>query len=111
MLVGVFAIFNGVGRPLFGWLTDKIKPRWSAVVSLAIILAASLLMLQASEGTVALYTACFAALWLCLGGWLAIAPTSTTTFFGAKNYARNYGVVFFAYGIGAILGNVSIRAI
>lgn len=106
VLVGVFAIFNGGGRPLFGWLTDKITPRWAAVVSLAVICATSLLMLGAAQGTVALYVICFAALWLCLGGWLAIAPTATTTFFGAKHYAKNYGVVFFAYGIGAILANI-----
>jgi MFS transporter, OFA family, oxalate/formate antiporter len=105
MLVGVFAVFNGVGRPLFGWLTDKITPRWASVVSVVIILIASLLMLTATTGTTALYIVCFALLWLCLGGWLAIAPTSTTIFFGAKNYAKNYGVVFFAYGIGAILAN------
>jgi OFA family oxalate/formate antiporter-like MFS transporter len=106
MLVGIFAIFNGVGRPLFGWLTDRITPRWSAVVSLAVILLAAVLMLQAGAGTVPLYVGCFCALWLCLGGWLAIAPTATATFFGAKNYARNYGVVFFAYGIGALLGGI-----
>lgn len=106
MLVGIFAIFNGVGRPVFGWLTDKITPRWASVVSLVIILAASLLMLSATAGTTVLYIVCFCLLWLCLGGWLAIGPTATTTFFGAKNYARNYGVVFFAYGIGAIFGNV-----
>jgi len=106
MLVGVFAIFNGVGRPLFGWLTDRITPRWSAVVSLAVILLASVVMLSAGEGTLVLYVVCFCALWLCLGGWLAIAPTATTTFFGAVNYARNYGVVFFSYGIGAILGGI-----
>jgi len=44
--------------------------------------------------------------WLVLGGWLAIAPTATTSFFGVKNYARNYGLVFFAYGVGAILGGL-----
>ena len=41
-----------------------------------------------------------------LGGWLAIAPTATTIFFGVKNYAKNYGLVFFAYGLGAILGGI-----
>ena len=106
VLVGVFAIFNGVGRPLFGWLTDRITPRWSAVISLAVILVAAILMLQAGAGTTALYAVCFCALWLCLGGWLAIGPTTTTTFFGALHYARNYGVVFFAYGIGAIVGGL-----
>ena len=42
----------------------------------------------------------------CLGGWLAIAPTATAVFFGTKNYARNYGIMFTAYGAGAILGSL-----
>lgn len=106
VLVGVFAIFNGVGRPLFGWLTDRITPRWAALVNLVVIIAASALMLLATAGSTVLYAVCFCLLWLCLGGWLAIAPTATTTFFGVKNYSRNYGVVFLSYGIGAILGGL-----
>lgn len=106
VLVGIFAIFNGVGRPLFGWLTDRITPRWAALVNLVIIIAVSALMLLATAGSMVLYTACFCLLWLCLGGWLAIAPTATTTFFGVKNYSRNYGVVFLSYGIGAIIGGL-----
>jgi MFS family permease len=39
-----------------------------------------------------------------LGGWLAIAPASTSHFFGRKYYSKNYGFVFTAYGVGAILG-------
>ena len=106
VLVGVFAIFNGAGRPLFGWLTDRITPRLAAIVNLVIIIAASALMLLASAGSLVLYAVCFCLLWLCLGGWLAIAPTATTTFFGVKNYSRNYGVVFLSYGIGAIIGGL-----
>ncbi|HOI75073.1 MAG TPA: OFA family MFS transporter [Syntrophales bacterium] len=105
-LVGVFAIFNGVGRPLFGVLTDKLSPRIAAIISFVIILVCSLGMLTAGEGSVTMYVACFVGFWLCLGGWLAIAPTATTTFFGVKNYARNYGLVYFAYGVGAILGGI-----
>ena len=105
-MVGVFALFNGAGRPLFGWLTDRITPRWASTLSMVVILVASLVMLKAASGAVVLYTVCFAALWLCLGGWLAIGPTSTTTFFGAKNYARNYSYVFFGYGLAAILANI-----
>ena len=54
-----------------------------------------------------LYIGCFIGFWLTLGGWLAIAPTATPTFFGAKNNAKNYGVVFTAYGLGAILGTLT----
>lgn len=63
-------------------------------------------MLTAKEGSLYLYVVCFCGFWLCLGGWLAIAPTATAAFFGMKNYTRNYGVVFFAYGLGAILGGI-----
>jgi len=105
-LVGVFAIFNGVGRPLFGVLTDKLSPRVAAIISFLIIIACSLGMLTAGEGSMTLYIICFVGFWLVLGGWLAIAPTATTTFFGVTNYARNYGLVYFAYGVGAILGGI-----
>lgn len=105
-LVGIFAIFNAVGRPLFGFLTDKIKPRNAAVVNLVLILVVSVLMIVAEEGDTTLYTISFIGFWLCLGGWLAIAPTATAAFFGMVNYARNYGVVFFAYGLGAIIGGI-----
>ncbi len=105
-LVGVFALFNALGRPLFGWLADRLSPKAAAVVNLSLILAASLAMLGAGENTTPLYVAAFATFWLCLGGWLAIAPAATASFFGMSNYSRNYGTVFFAYGLGAILGGV-----
>jgi len=105
-LVGVFALFNAVGRPLFGWLTDRLSPKTAAVINLSIILAMSLAMLFARENTTALYVVAFSGFWLCLGGWLAIAPAATATFFGMTHYSRNYGTVFFAYGLGAILGGI-----
>jgi len=105
-LVGVFACFNALGRPLFGWLTDKITPRNAAMLNLIIILVVSIITIVAKEGDTNLYVISFIGFWLSLGGWLAIAPTATATFFGMKNYARNYGVVFFAYGFGAIIGGI-----
>ena len=105
-LVGVFAIFNALGRPLFGFLTDKITPRNAALLNLLLILVVSVIMIVAGEGDTRLYTVSFIGFWLCLGGWLAIAPTATAAFFGMKHYARNYGVVFFAYGLGAIVGGI-----
>lgn len=105
-LVSVFAIFNALGRPLFGTLTDKITPKGASLLNLLLILVASVMMIVAKEGSTGLYTVAFMGFWLCLGGWLAIAPTATVTFFGIRNYASNYGVVFFAYGLGAILGGL-----
>lgn len=105
-LVMIFAIFNGIGRPIFGALTDKITSRWSAVLSFIIIFAASAMMLSAGKGSVGLYAVAFCCFWLCLGGWLAIGPASTAAFFGLEGYAQKYGVVFSAYGLGAIIGGI-----
>lgn len=105
-LVGVFAVFNAIGRPLFGWLADTLSPKIAAVLNLSIILVTSLAMLGAGERTTSLYIASFAGFWLCLGGWLAIAPAATATFFGMRHYTRNYGTVYLAYGLGAILGGI-----
>jgi MFS family permease len=106
VLVSFFAIFNGIGRPLFGWLTDKHTPRFTAIISFIIIAFASLGMLTAGEADIWLYAFCFCGFWLTLGGWLALAPAATATFFGIKNYSKKYGIVYTAYGIGAILGTV-----
>ena len=105
-MVSIFAIFNGIGRPIFGYLTDKIGIKISAVISYVLMIAASALILVSGEGKTWLYILSFASFWMILGGWLAIAPSATTAFFGLKNYSQNYGFIFTAYGAGAILGTI-----
>lgn len=102
--VAIFAIFNGIGRPLFGTLTDKFGSRVSASISYVIIITASIIMMYAKEGMTFSYFIGFSMFWLILGGWLAIAPTAVSNKFGAKYYTQNYGVMFTAYGVGAVLG-------
>lgn len=105
LLIVPFAMVNGLGRPVFGTLTDKLTPKNTALITYVLIFAACILMYtQYSSGTA--YIICFAILWACLGGWLAIAPTATASFFGTKDYAKNYGLVFTAYGIGAVIGGI-----
>lgn len=105
--VSIFAIFNGIGRPLFGWLTDRLQPKGAATISYVLILIASILMLNAGEGQALTYLVAFSLFWLCLGGWLAIAPTATLILFPPEDYAKNYGIVFTAYGAGAFLGTLA----
>jgi len=98
----LFAVFNGIGRPVFGYLCDRLAPRTVAVLSFGIIAVAALAAMGATN--VLLYLASFAFLWFTFGGWLAIAPAVTSTFFGLRNLGPNYGIVFTAYGMGAIIG-------
>jgi MFS family permease len=84
------------------FFSDKIKPKAAAVLSFLIIGTASLLIYGVREKIV--FVIGFCLLWLNLGGWLAIAPTATKIFYGTKFYGKNYGLVFTAYGAGAIAG-------
>jgi len=102
LLVGFFAIFNGAGRPAFGGLADRISPQKTAMLTFGLIAAASVLIWLVPG--VPAYIVSFAVLWGCLGGWLAIAPAATASYFGTCDYPRCYGVVFLAYGAGAIAG-------
>jgi MFS family permease len=70
------------------------------------ILVASIIMQNTGENQAVNYFFAFGLFWLSLGGWLAIAPTATLSLFSPANYTKNYGIVFTAYGVGAIAGTL-----
>ena len=107
LLMSFFAVFNGIGRPAFGWLTDRFSFRRAAMFSFLSIMMASLLMIISNGSSPVIFGLAFSIFWFNLGGWLAIAPASTLTLFGTLHYSQNYGVVFTAYGVGAIIGVIS----
>lgn len=103
----VFALMNGGGRPFFGWLTDRLSPAKAMLTSYGLMILAALMLIASGPGREVIFVWGMAIFWFNLGGWLAIAPASTLRLYGAEHYSRNYGLVFTAYGIGAILGVLS----
>jgi OFA family oxalate/formate antiporter-like MFS transporter len=104
--VSFFGLPSGIGRILFGWLADRITPRYTAVIAFALAALGSVGMLLADQGDFVLFILSFSLIWMTFGGWLSLAPTATGTFWGARRQPEIYGMVFTAYGIGAILGNL-----
>lgn len=104
-LILPFAICNGLGRPIFGTLTDKLTPKNAAILTFVGIIVACLLQ-YSMYSSVTAFIVTFCLLWGCLGAWLAIAPAATAIYFGMKDNAKNYGLMFTAYGIGAVIGGV-----
>lgn len=102
MATGVFALFNGAGRPLFGYLADRLQIYVVSIISFVLGIGAALLAAQISG--LAAYMVSYSVFWLVFGGWLALAPRATTTFFGVQNLSVNYGIVFTAYGASALVG-------
>lgn len=107
LMMAMFAIFNGIGRPVFGWLTDKFSSKKAMFISYGLIAFSAILILFADKGNVVLFFIAYSIFWFNLGGWLSIAPTSTLNMYGIKHYSQNYGVVFTAYGLGAVIGVVT----
>jgi MFS family permease len=102
LATSLFAVFNGIGRPTFGFICDRIGVKKGAVISFLLILIASLTATQST--TLVPYLASFAILWFTFGGWLAITPIATSSFFGLKHQSVNYGIVFTAFGASALIG-------
>ncbi len=100
-----FAIFNGIGRPIFGAFTDKFGTKKAIMLSYTSIISGALLSIIFPDN-IAVFVISFSVIWMNLGGWLSIAPASTSNIFGPKNYAENYGVLFTAYGAGAFLQGI-----
>nr|HPG59064.1 OFA family MFS transporter [Candidatus Wallbacteria bacterium] len=104
--ISVFAFFNALGRPFWGLVIDRLNPKITACVSFVLMGCASLAMAGGTPENVLVFYAAVPLIWFCYGGWLSIAPSLTANFFGVKNSSRNYGVVFTAFGAGAIIGNL-----
>ncbi len=83
-------------------MADKLHVRVAALISFVLASVGSLVALYADS--LPLYLLSYSMLWMVFGGWLAIAPKATSTYFGLKNLSVNYGVVFSAYGVSALIG-------
>jgi OFA family oxalate/formate antiporter-like MFS transporter len=98
--IAVFAGFNGFGRPVAGFLSDRFGVVRVMMVTYAI---QAMTLLSFHVFAITLPTLYIAAALL---GWgfavtLALFPVLTASRFGTKHLGTNYGMVFTAFGVGA----------
>jgi len=103
--VGLLALFNGLGRVVWGTLSQKLTARLALV--LMTVLQAAMMFVLLKMGSSPL-TLAIAGCWIGFnfGGNFALFPLLTAENFGSKNLGANYGAVFTSYGVGGILGPV-----
>jgi predicted MFS family arabinose efflux permease len=97
---------NGLGRFLFGALSDVIGRRLTFVAIFS-LQAASFMLLDASHdpGPVAV---AIAMMLLAYGGGFGTMPSTNADMFGTKNFGTNYGAMISAWGLAAVAGAYAI---
>ncbi len=97
------AILNGLGRIAWGTVSDKIG-RKTAMLLMCLFQGIAMLSFYSLGSTAIglIIIACISG--FNFGGNFALFPAATADFFGNKNVGKNYGFVFFAYGIAGLTG-------
>ena len=95
-------IFDGVGRPLLGWLSDRIGREYTMALAFGIGAAALFILSQA--GTTATVFVLVTALYFGVYGEIfSLFPATQGDTFGARYAAANAGMLYTAKGVGALL--------
>ncbi|RIH63376.1 MFS transporter [Mariniphaga sediminis] len=101
--MATYAILNGLGRIIWGILSDKIGRRVSLFL-MCLLQGVIMLLLYRLGATTVTFIVAAAIIGFNFGGNFALFPAATADFFGNKTVGKNYGFVFFAYGIAGIAG-------
>jgi OFA family oxalate/formate antiporter-like MFS transporter len=95
-------IFDGVGRPFFGWLSDQIGREYTMALAFTIGAAALFTLSQSGRNPVlfVLVTALYFGVY---GEIFSLFPATQGDTFGAKFAAANNGMLYTAKGAGSLL--------
>ncbi len=101
--MALYAILNGLGRIVWGTISDKLGRKASIFLMCALQGIVMLLFFKLGASAAGLIIgACI--IGFNFGGNFALFPAATADFFGNNNVGRNYGWVFLSYGVAGIIG-------
>jgi OFA family oxalate/formate antiporter-like MFS transporter len=96
-------ITNGLTRPFFGWISDRIgRENTMAIAFIGEALAISL-MLYLRDNALA-YVALSGLVFFGWGEIFSLFPSILTDTFGSRHATTNYGFLYMAQGVGSVLG-------
>jgi OFA family oxalate/formate antiporter-like MFS transporter len=94
---------NGLTRPFFGWLSDRIGRENTMFAAFALEAAAMTMWLLTISDPLA-FVLLSGVVFFGWGEIFSLFPSTLTDTFGAQNATLNYGFLYIAQGIGSILG-------
>jgi MFS transporter, OFA family, oxalate/formate antiporter len=91
-------------------LSDKFG-RIRVVSVMFVLTAAAMMAISILQLNYTSYFISLAVIAFCFGGFLAVFPTITNEYYGVKNLGANYGIVYQAYGLAALVGPLIVSAV
>jgi len=101
-LVSMIAISNALGRPVAGYVSDKIG-RGKTMTILYLLQGGTLLMFSNYTSFAAILTGSMI-ITFSYGAMLAVYPSAIGDFYGTKNMGFNYAILFTAWGVAGVCG-------
>lgn len=102
-VVMVLGIFNGLGRPVCGFLSDKIGRKNVIFIAFALQIIALVLVLPNANSYI-IYAIGVSLMGFSYGGFLGTMPSLTADFYGIKNVGLNYAFVYTGWGAAGYFG-------
>jgi OFA family oxalate/formate antiporter-like MFS transporter len=96
-------ITNGLTRPFFGWVSDRIGRENTMFIAFALEGCAMTAWLLTRDNAV-LFVLLSGLVFFGWGEIFSLFPSTLTDTFGPRHATTNYGLLYMAQGIGSILG-------
>jgi MFS transporter, OFA family, oxalate/formate antiporter len=94
---------NGLTRPFFGWVSDRIGRENTMAIAFLMEAAAVTLMVMFRDNAL-VFVILSGVVFFGWGEIFSLFPSTLTDTFGTKHATTNYGWLYIAQGIGSILG-------
>lgn len=103
LALSIDRITNGLTRPFFGWVSDKIGRENTMTIAFTLegIFMTAWLLLRDSPVLFVLLSGLVFFAW---GEIFSLFPSTLTDTYGPKHATANYGFLYIAQGIGSVLG-------
>lgn len=102
LVVSILALANTLGRAFWGWMSDLIG-RYNALFCIFSVFAVAMFLISFVHSFLP-FVILVCAIGLGYGGLLGIYPTINADMWGLRNMGQNYGIMFFAFAIAAMIG-------
>jgi MFS transporter, OFA family, oxalate/formate antiporter len=103
LALNIDRITNGLTRPFFGWVSDRIGRENTMAIAFLLEAASVTLMVLLRDNTLA-FVLLSGVVFFGWGEIFSLFPSTLTDTFGPKFAATNYGFLYIAQGVGSILG-------